>query len=57
MVKTINLTTTVPADRKVHITLPDDVPPGPADIVVVTPHASSIRRTLDDLARSEFFGI
>jgi hypothetical protein len=58
MVKTINLTADVPSDRKVLITLPEDVPPGLADIVVVVaPHASSAGRTLGDLARSEFFGM
>ena len=58
MVKTINLTTEVPSDRKVLIKLPDDVPEGMADIVVVVaPHASRRGRTLGELARSEFFGM
>jgi hypothetical protein len=58
MVKTINLTTEIPTDRRVTITLPADVPPGRADIVVVVaPHATSIGHTLGDLASSEFVGM
>ena len=58
MVRTINLKVDVPSDRKVLITLPDDVPTGPADIVVVVaPHKTSAGHTLGDLARSEFFGM
>ena len=58
MVRTINLSTEVPPNREVHITLPDDVPTGPADIVVVVAsRANSAGRTLGDLARSEFFGM
>lgn len=58
MFRTINLTTEIPPSRKVLITLPDDVPPGLADIVVVVAsHASLAGRTLGDLARSEFFGM
>ncbi len=58
MVKTINLTTDVPPNREVRITLPADVPPGPADIViVVATRAAVTARTLGDLLRSEFFGM
>ena len=58
MVRTINLTTEVPSDRKVLINLPDDVPAGMADIVVVVaPHASRRGPTLGELAHSEFFGM
>jgi hypothetical protein len=58
MVRTLNLTTDVPPDRKVVITLPADVPLGLADIVVVVAsHASPSGHTLGDLVRSEFFGM
>jgi hypothetical protein len=58
MFRTISLTTQIPPDRKVLISLPDDVPPGLADIVVVVAsRASPTGRTLGDLARSEFFGM
>jgi len=58
MVKTITLSTDVPPDREVRLVLPDDVPPGPAEIViVVAPRASAATRTLGDLAHSEFFGM
>jgi hypothetical protein len=58
MVKTINLSTEVPPNREVRITLPTDVPLGPADIVVViASRAAASTRTLGDLLRSEFFGM
>ncbi|MBM3130097.1 MAG: hypothetical protein FJ009_15920 [Chloroflexi bacterium] len=58
MIRTLSLTTDVPPDRKVQIVLPDDVPAGVAEIIVmVTPRASKIQHTLGDLARSEFFGM
>jgi hypothetical protein len=59
MIKTISITTDIPLNREVHITLPADVPPGPAEIVVVvTPHASSAgEQTLGDFLNSEFFGM
>jgi len=58
MVKTVNLNADIPPNRELRITLPADVPTGPAEIVVVvsspTPSSGS---TLGDLADSEFFGI
>ena len=58
MVKTVNLNTDIPPSRELHITLPADVPTGPAEIVVVvsSPTRSS-SSTLGALAGSEFFGI
>jgi len=56
MVRTINLTTEIPLNRQVWITLPPDVPTGPAELVVVAPRAGRVW-TLGDLARSEFFGM
>jgi len=58
MIKTLNFTTDVPPSREVNITLPDDVPAGPADIVVVVaPRVERVERTLGDLSRSEFVGM
>ena len=58
MIRTINLTTDVPADREVRIVLPDDVPTGPAEfVIVVASHAAIPAKTLGDLAQSEFFGM
>jgi hypothetical protein len=58
MVKTLNFTTEVPASRELTITLPSDIPIGPAEIVVVVASkASTPSPTLGDLKESEFFGI
>jgi len=58
MVRTVNLNTEIPADRKLHISLPPDVPPGPAEIVlVVSSSADSAPSTLGELLDSEFFGM
>jgi hypothetical protein len=41
-----------------HITLPQDIPTGPADIVlVVSSSTQSELSTLEQLADSEFFGL
>ncbi len=58
MVKTVNLDADIPPNRELHITLPADVPTGPAEIVVVvsSPTRPSVL-TLGDLANSEFFGM
>lgn len=57
MVRTINLTTEIPLNRQVWITLPPDVPTGPAELVVVVAPRTGQVQTLGDLARSEFFGM
>ena len=58
MVKTFCLNTNVPPNRELKITLPTDVPVGPAEIVVVVASQSSApTRTLGDLSASEFFGM
>ena len=56
--KIINLNTEILPDRELRLTLPADVPTGPAEIVLVIsapsrPNAS----TLGELANSEFVGI
>jgi len=58
MIRTLSLTTDVPPDHKVQIVLPDDIPTGVAEIVVVVAlRAPKTQRTLGDLERSEFFGM
>ena len=58
MVKTINVTTEIPDSREIRITLPDDVPTGPAELfVVITSPGSREAKTLSDLFDSEFFGM
>jgi hypothetical protein len=57
MVKTFSITADVPPDRRVRIVLADDVPTGPAEIVVVVTSRTSIAHTLGGLARSKFFGM
>jgi len=57
MVRTINLTTDIPLNRELRIMLPPDVPPGPAELVLVVASRERRTRTLGDLAHSEFFGM
>jgi hypothetical protein len=58
MVRTLNLNADIPPNRELHITLPADVPLGPAEIVlVVSSSAASTQSTLGTLADSEFFGM
>ena len=58
MVTTLNITTNVPPNRELHIMLPDNVPTGPAEIVVVVaPQLAHVEHTLGDLLHSEFFGM
>ncbi|SPF38497.1 conserved hypothetical protein [Candidatus Sulfopaludibacter sp. SbA4] len=58
MVKTINLNAEIPANRELHLTLPDDVPVGPAEIVlVVSSRTTTGTPTLGELADSEFCGM
>jgi hypothetical protein len=58
MIKTVNLNAEIPPSRKIHVILPDDVPVGPAEIVlVVSSRSPADNSTLADLAKSEFFGM
>ena len=60
MVRTLNVKADVPASRELdlHITLPSDVPLGPAEIaLVVSSSATPNLSTLGDLLNSEFFGM
>jgi hypothetical protein len=58
MVKTVNLNAEIPPSRELHLTLPDDVPIGPAEIVlVVSSRMAAGTSTLGELAKSEFCGM
>ena len=58
MVKTFNLNADIPASRELHLTLPGDVPVGPAEIVlVVSPRIPAASSTLGELGESEFCGM
>jgi hypothetical protein len=57
--RTITSKVVIPADRQLHISVPEDVPPGPAEIVlVIVPEAVAERgATAEDLLRSPLFGL
>jgi hypothetical protein len=59
MTRTINVTADIPANRELRITLPPEVPLGPAEIVLMVSSASTSApsSTLGELANSEFFGM
>ena len=60
MVRTLNVKADIPANRELdlHITIPTDIPLGPADIVlVVSSSAAPKSSTLGDLLSPEFFGL
>jgi hypothetical protein len=58
MVKTVNLNAEIPPSREIRITLPGDVPVGPAEIVLVVSSPTPVGgSTFGDLAISEFFGM
>lgn len=53
----VTLTTTVTPDHTLTIRVPQDVPTGQAEVVVVFDVEPRSRRTLGDLRSSEFFGM
>jgi hypothetical protein len=57
--KTIVCKVEIPIDRQLKITVPKDVPPGPAEVVVViVPEAAAEKGgTAGDLLRSPLFGL
>jgi len=57
--KTITCKVVIPANRQLRITVPEDVPPGPAEVVVViVPDAMPKKgMTAGDLLRSPLFGL
>ena len=58
IVRTIRLHTDIPNNRELRITLPADVPTGPADVVVVVSTKVMPRiKTFGDFLDSEFVGM
>lgn len=58
MVRTVSLSADIPPDRELRITLPADVPVGPAEIVLVVSSSDrSEAPSLGDFKNSEFFGM
>lgn len=58
MSKTLTLHGEIRPDHTLTVTLPDDLPVGPAKITVtVEAEDSSMIRTLGELANSDFFGM
>jgi len=58
MVTTLNLNADIPPNRELRITLPSDVPLGPAEIVLVVSSPAAVEvSTLEELLNSEFFGM
>jgi hypothetical protein len=57
--RTITSKVVIPTDRQLHISVPEDVPPGPAEIVLVIVPETTPRKglTAGDLLRSPLFGI
>lgn len=58
MIKTLNIDANITSDRQLHITIPDDVPLGPAQVVLtVSSAAASAESNLGSFVDSEFFGM
>ena len=57
MVTTVSLNADIPQSREIRITLPAEVPVGPAEIVLRISAGQSAGSTLGDLAASEFVGV
>lgn len=57
--RTITSKMVIPEDRQLHIAVPEDVPPGPAEIVlVIAPEVTAGRNlTAGELLRSPLFGL
>jgi hypothetical protein len=57
--RTITSKVVIPTDRQLHISVPEDVPPGPAEIVlVIVPETTAGKgQTAGELLRSPLFGI
>jgi hypothetical protein len=57
--RTITSKVVIPTDRQLHISVPEDVPPGPAEIVLVIVPESTPGKglTAGELLRSPLFGI
>ena len=58
MTKTIQLTAEVPANRRISIALPREIPVGPAHLTVsIEAPPESAPSKLGDLLQSDFFGL
>jgi len=57
--KTVTYKVVIPADRRLSISVPEDVPTGPAEVVVIIAPGAPPERgmTAGDLLRSPLFGI
>jgi len=57
--RVVTITTTVTPDRTLTIRVPEEIPTGPAEVIVVFAPESSSKpcRTLGDLRASEFFNM
>ena len=57
--KTVTCKVIIPADRRLHITVPEDVPPGLAEVVlVIAPEVPAEKGlTAGDLLRSSLCGV
>lgn len=57
--RTITSKVVIPEDRELHLLIPEDVPPGPAEIVLVIVPATESGKglTAGELLRSPLFGI
>ncbi|HXH12389.1 MAG TPA: hypothetical protein VNP04_21805 [Alphaproteobacteria bacterium] len=57
--RTITSKVVIPEDRQLHIAVPEDVPPGPAEIVLVIAPVATAERglTAGELLRSPLFGL
>lgn len=60
MLKTLTLHTEISPEREIHIQVPDDIPTGPAELVVIIVSSETPLEpagTADDLLRSPLFGL
>jgi hypothetical protein len=57
--KAVTCNVIIPVDRQLRLSIPEDVPPGPAEIVlIIAPQAPAERgKTAGDLLRSPLCGI
>lgn len=56
--RTVTFKVVIPADRQLQITVPEDIPLGPAEVVLIAPEAVPTKgRTAGELLRSPLFGI
>lgn len=56
--KTVTFTVVIPADRQLHLLVPEKIPPGPAQVVVSALEGAATKGlTAGDLRRSSLCGI